>query len=152
MIIEGHIIKQIYRNEETSFSIYVLSLETGEEVIIKGVLPKLTEDLLYEFEVDEVNHPQYGLQYDVKSFKQAATHNREGLISYLSSDLFFGVGIITATRIVDTFGTEAIDIILEDKNVLKRIGFNALQIERFYQALYKNQKLDKVLVDLFLMA
>ena len=36
MIIEGHIIKQIYRNEETSFSIYVLSLETGEEVIIKG--------------------------------------------------------------------------------------------------------------------
>lgn len=149
MIIEGHIIKQIYRNEETSFSIYVLSLETGEEVIIKGVLPKLTEDLLYEFEVDEVNHPQYGLQYDVKSFKQAATHNREGLISYLSSDLFFGVGIITATRIVDTFGTEAIDIILEDKNVLKRIGFNALQIERFYQALYKNQKLDKVLVDLF---
>ena len=104
---------------------------------------------MYEFEVDEVNHPQYGLQYDVKSFKQAATHNREGLISYLSSDLFFGVGIITATRIVDTFGTEAIDIILEDKNVLKRIGFNALQIERFYQALYKNQKLDKVLVDLF---
>lgn len=149
MTIQGYITKQIYRNSENSFSIYAIRLETGEEHTITGSLPNLTLDMLYEFEVEEAVHPRYGLQYKVHSFKPAQMQNKAGLISYLSSDLFFGVGTVKATKIVDALGDNAIDIILEDKNVLKKLGFNNLQTERFYQALFKNQRLDKILVELF---
>ena len=89
------------------------------------------------------------MQFEVKSYKQAESQNKEGLISYLSSDLFFGVGVVKATRIVEHLGDNAIEKILEDKNVLREIGFNPLQTERFYRALYDNQQLDKILVELF---
>lgn len=149
MKIQAYITKQIYKNKENNFSIYAVTLETGEEQTITGVLPELTEDMLYEFEVEEINHPRYGLQYKVHSYKPAQMQNKAGLISYLSSDLFFGVGPVKASMIVEKLGDKAIEIILEDKNVLRKLGFNPLQTERFYRALYLNQKLDKILVELF---
>lgn len=149
MNIQGYIIKQIYKNEENNFSIYRIALENGEEHTITGVLPELARDMLYEFKVKEVNHPRFGLQYQVISYNVAEIQNKTGLISYLSSDLFFGVGPVKATKIVNTLGDNAIEIILNDKNVLRKLGFNPLQTERFYKALYENQRLDKILVELF---
>lgn len=149
MIIKASITKTIYKNPDNNYSIYKVILENGEEETITGVLPDLVENVLYEFEVKEKRHPTYGLQYDVKSYKQAETQNRSGLISYLSSDLFVGIGEVKANRIVDYLGDNAIELILENKNVLREIGFNPLQTERFYQALYDNQQLDKILVELF---
>lgn len=149
MKIKAFITRLVYRNTDNDYSIYRVSLETGEESTITGYLPELTEDILYEFDVEEKVHPQYGLQYNVNSFKAATEQNRIGLISYLSSDLFFGVGVVTATKIVDLLGMDAIEKILEDKNVLRQVGFNALQIERMYQALFHNQETDKLLVELF---
>lgn len=149
MTIQGYITKQIYKNKDNNYSIYAVTLENGVERTITGTLPDLTENMLYEFEVTEVNHPRFGLQYQVSSYKPAEIQNKAGLISYLSSDLFIGVGPVKAARIVNELGDNAIEVILEDKNVLKRLGFNPLQTERFYQALYKNQRLDKILVELF---
>lgn len=149
MIIKAFITKAIYKNPENNYSIYKVALENGEEHTITGILPDLVENILYEFDVKEKIHPKYGLQFEVKSYKQAESQNKEGLISYLSSDLFFGVGVVKATRIVEHLGDNAIEKILEDKNVLREIGFNPLQTERFYRALYDNQQLDKILVELF---
>lgn len=149
MKIQAYITKQIYKNKENNFSIYAIALENGEEQTITGILPDLAEEMLFEFEVEEVYHPKYGLQYKVHSYKPAKMQNKTGLINYLSSDLFFGVGPVKASMIVEKLGDNAIDIILKDKNVLRKLGFNPLQTERFYRALYENQKLDKILVELF---
>ncbi len=149
MKIKAFITKLIYKNTDNDYSIYKVSLENGEEHTITGNLPDLTEDLLYEFDVEEVVHPKFGLQYKVNTFKASTEQNRIGLISYLSSDLFFGVGVVTATKIVDLLGMDAIEKILKDKDVLKQVGFNPLQIERMYQALFHNQETEKLLVELF---
>lgn len=149
MIIKAFVTRAIYKNPENNYSIYKVALENGEEHTITGILPDLVENILYEFDVKEKIHPKYGLQFEVKSYKQAEAQNKAGLISYLSSDLFFGVGEVKATRIVEYLGDNAIEQILENKNVLREIGFNPLQTERFYKALYDNQQLDKILVELF---
>ena len=45
---------------------------------------------------------------------------KEAIISYLSSDLFKGVGKKTAQNIVNTLGDNAINDILDDHSVLEK--------------------------------
>lgn len=150
MKLNAYILHELFRNKENNYTIYKISLEeTGDVEILKGHLPELSSDILYEFEVEEVVHPKYGVQYNVLSYKQTNRQNKVGLISYFSSNLFMGVGPVKATNIVNTFGDDAIRIILEDKTVLKKVGFNPLQIERFYKALVENQALEQTLTSLF---
>ncbi len=149
MKFKGFVQKRIFKNKENNYSIYSVVLENGEEHIITGSLPDLSSDFLYEFEVEENIHPRYGLQYKVLTFKQITSQTEEGLINYLSSDLFFGIGPAKGRRIVKHLGLNAIEKILADKNVLREIGFNPLQTERLYRELYSNQKLESILVTLF---
>ena len=76
----------MFKNNENGYSIYRLSLEDGEVVTIIGYLPEMSDEVLFTFEVEEVNHPKFGLQYHVKSYQKAEKQNKIGLISYLSSD------------------------------------------------------------------
>ena len=127
----GNITHYLFQNKENGYSIAKVVLEDGKEVVITGYFPELSREVSYEFEVEEVSHPKYGLQLKVNSFNKADVQNKEGLVAYLSSDLFTGIGPMRARKIVDELGDEAIKIVLEDKTVLKSIGLNPLQIERF---------------------
>ena len=104
---------------------------------------------MYELEGTWVEHPTYGEQFKVELFKRAQLNSVEGLITYLSSDYFPGIGPKTATKIVEAFGSDAIAKILDDKMILSQIGLNAIRIERFYQQLLSNQTLEAVNIELF---
>ena len=74
----------------------------------------------YTFNGDFVRNPNYGLQFKFDSFTQQKL-NTAGLIQYLASDLFPGVGTVTATKIVDTLGPDALDIIIKNPHALEGI-------------------------------
>lgn len=145
----GNITHYLFQNKENGYSIAKIVLEDGKEVVITGYFPNLSKDVSYEFEVEEVTHPKYGIQLKVNSFSKAEVQNKEGLIAYLSSDLFTGIGPMRARKIVDLFGDDAINKILKDKDLLKQVGLNPLQIERFYQQLFQNQVVEETLVQLY---
>ncbi len=149
MILTGRIVRTVFRNKENSYTIYKIELENGDIETITGNLPVLSIDTLYEFEVSETNHPIYGIQYKVESFSQVEKQNTDGLIKYLSSELFTGIGPKRAERIVNNFGDDAISKIIENKNILKAIGFKPVQIERLYQELLKEAHLEIVMKELF---
>jgi exodeoxyribonuclease V alpha subunit len=56
-------------------------------------------------------HPQYGAQFQVTSYKETKPATLTGLEKYLGSGLIKGVGPVTARRIVSHFGLETLDII-----------------------------------------
>jgi exodeoxyribonuclease V alpha subunit len=56
-------------------------------------------------------HPQYGAQFQVTSYKETKPATLTGLEKYLGSGLIKGVGPVTAKRIVNHFGLETLDII-----------------------------------------
>ncbi|MDY0210738.1 MAG: ATP-dependent RecD-like DNA helicase [Acholeplasma sp.] len=145
----GNITHYLFRNDDNGFSIAKIALESMDEVIITGYLPELSKEVTYTFNVEETTHPKYGLQYKVISFSKAEVQNKEGIIAYLSSDLFTGIGPVRAKKIVDTLGDDAIKKILENKTVLLNMGLNRLQIERFYKQLHDNQVVESTLVSLY---
>jgi len=147
--VKGKIKNYVFHNEENSYSIARLTTEDDLLITIVGYFPRISEDMMYEFFGTWVKHQNYGDQLKVESFKKSEDQSKSGLISYLSSSFFHGIGLKTAEKIVDHFGVNAIQLIQENKMILKEVGLSAIRIEKFYQQLIENQKNEHILVSLY---
>jgi exodeoxyribonuclease V alpha subunit len=145
----GKVKNYVFHNEENSYSIARITNESDEIITIVGYFPIVSEDIMYEFTGSWVKHNSYGDQFKIESFKKCEEQSASGLISYLSSSFFHGIGPKTAEKIVNHFGNDSIRIILNDKKVLKEVGLTAIRIEKFYQQLIENQTNEHILVALY---
>ncbi len=148
-IIKGKIKNYVFHNDENSYSIARITTENEELVTIVGYFPIISEDIDYEFSGTWVTHQNYGDQLKVESFRKCEEQSAAGLISYLSSSFFHGIGTKTAEKIVDVLGSDAIKKIMKNKQVLKEVGLSAIRIEKFYQQLVENQTNEHILVALY---
>ena len=76
----------------------------GKQITFTGFFEQLNENDLYVFYGEVVNHPKYGVQYQVKEYERLKPAGRDGIIEFLSSDLFPGIGFKMATKIVEKLG------------------------------------------------
>src|SRR5690606_35530266 len=81
-------------------------------------IPLVDEE--YDF-VGEFVTNQYGIQFKAKSYSRRNENTLEGVIAYLSSDLFPGIGKVTATKIFNSLGKDSIKLIEEDRSVLDKV-------------------------------
>lgn len=153
--IKGELIHMIFTNHQEHFSIAKIKvLQTNEafpdkEVIIKGYFNQLNPGEPYVFQGDFVKHKKFGSQYQVRHYERYIPNTREGLIAYLSSELFHGVGKKTAERIVKKLGETAVSKILKDSSVLDDIrGLTKDRAEALYQKLQEHQGFEHVVVHL----
>ena len=83
-----------------------------------GYFPELKCDDTYLFYGELVEHPKYGIQYQVKEYERVKPEGKDGLIEFLSSDLFPGIGEKMAKSIVETLGEDVLNKIIKDKSCL----------------------------------
>jgi len=141
--------RYVYHNNENSYSIVRVLSEDDITHTIVGYLPLLSEDVFYEFLGKWIKHDKYGKQFQITSYKKSESQSEEGLISYLSSSLFTGIGPVTAKKIVDKLGSSAIKQILDNKDILSEFGFNRIRTEKLYEQLLENQTNESILIDLY---
>jgi exodeoxyribonuclease V alpha subunit len=80
-----------------------------QEIVVTGSFGDMQEDEDYRFFGHFVDHPRYGKQFLVESYEQAHPTSANGLINYLSSEKFPGIGKKTAEKIIEVLGEDAID-------------------------------------------
>ncbi|QHE53087.1 ATP-dependent RecD-like DNA helicase [Pontibacillus sp. HMF3514] len=140
--IKGESVRMIYHNDEEHFSIALIRIEeTNEsiedsEVVVKGHFSPLDKGEMYIFYGDLKDHPKFGEQYQVNHYQKDIPTSKEGIVLYLSSDLFYGIGKTTAERIVATLGDRAIQHILQNPSVLDDVPY------------LKRDKADQLVADL----
>src|SRR5690625_921226 len=123
----GEIIHTIFHNANEHFSIVKIKIhETNEdykedEIVIKGHFSNLQSGMVYSFFGQMENHPKFGTQYNIEHYQTYIPSDEDGLISYLSSDLFYGVGEKTAKRIVDHLGIHAIRKIIDNPEIIYEV-------------------------------
>ena len=66
-------------------------------------------------------HNKYGDQFLSNSYEVVLPEEREGIVTFLSSDIFKGIGEAKAKRIYDALGDKAIDIIIHEPEKLENI-------------------------------
>lgn len=100
-------------------------------------MPFINEGDSVDLEGEYTVHATYGEQFKVSAFTQRTPENSAAILRYLSSGAIKGVGPTTATRLVERFGEDTLDIIQNhpsDMAVLKGISLQkAMQIHEEYQ-------------------
>ena len=95
-----------------------MSLYVNKTITFTGYFAELNEDDIYCFYGKTVEHPRYGIQFEVSNYERIKPDDVDGLVEFLSSDLFKGVGEKLAKSIVDTLGENVLDEILKDESCL----------------------------------
>lgn len=121
----------------------------GDEIVVTGTFGQIQEGELYCFYGEIVNHPRYGEQLKVERYEQDKPTSTEGLINYLSSSKFPGIGKKTAQTIVELLGETAIDDILDNPDLLDQVaGLNQKKKETLVSSLKENYGMEQIVVGL----
>lgn len=111
MRIEGTYSATIFRSDDNGFSVYRFKLRQVQEktLIVTGYLPPLDADVLYELEGEYVEHPRFGMQFSVSSYRKELPQDADMIVRYLSSPGFPGIGVKLAQNIVDLYGSDILN-------------------------------------------
>lgn len=125
------------------------ALLIDEEIVVTGYFASIHHETTYQFFGTLIHHAKYGEQFAVTRYQQMMPTSEKGLVEYLSSDRFKGIGPKTATNIVDTLGTDAIQLILNDPQSLDKVpGLSMKKADSLRQTLSKYQGTEQVFMKL----
>jgi hypothetical protein len=85
-------------------------------------------------------HPQYGRQFQVEDYTTVLPATVQGIRRYLGSGLVKGIGPRLAERIVDHFGTDALQVIEEQPGRLAEVPNLGPKRTRLITAAWEEQK------------
>ena len=120
--LQGILERIVYENPDTGYTVGRLSARNHSELItVVGNLASVNpgESLLLQGEW--VDNARYGRQFQIEKYETILPANVVGLRKYLGSGLIKGIGPKMATRIVQKFGMDTMDIIEHDPEKLSRI-------------------------------
>lgn len=83
----------------------------NKTITFTGIIHEINLEINYSLEGEVVEHPRYGTQFASISILSRTPTDTEGLILYLSSGIFKGIGYKTAEAIVNSFGSKTIEVI-----------------------------------------
>lgn len=119
----------------------------GKTITFTGFFDQLNENELYAFYGEVVEHPKYGIQYQVKEYERLKPADKDGIIEFLSSDLFPGIGVKMATKIVEKLGENTLDLIIQDPKCLLIVkGLNSQKRQLIYETLINYEDSHKTIV------
>lgn len=151
--IKGHVSKIIYQNEDSGyvvglFRVHESDINLPKTITFTGILPELNLKTNYKFNGEFVNHSKYGDQFNVLTFEIIIPDNNSELVTFLSSDLF-PIGEKTAKKIVDLFGKNTIDIILNEREKLLSIPrLKEDKIDKIHKILLEYQNTSNIVLEL----
>lgn len=156
IMIEGQVDAVYFQNPTTLYKVIRVRVDTDQTqvpteplLVMTGQFPSLHLETAYQFFGQFTHHPKYGDQFAVNHYQQVTLTSENGLIQYLSSHRFPGIGKVLAERIVAKLGQEAIDRILSDKTCLKGIqGLKAKTIDSLFDNLQEHQGVEWIYIKL----
>ena len=134
MQLEGILKNVTYRNAENGFS--VLKFEVSGErgtTTVTGLFPDVQPGETLRMEGEWGSHPKYGKQFLCSHCESVFPTGGAGLIAYLASGLFKGIGKMTATRIVEKFGDDTLRILDLESEKLEGVikGLSGKRLDKF---------------------
>lgn len=119
--VEGTVHTVRFSNPETFWTVATLRTPSGEVPLI-GTLPGLSEGMNVRVEGRWEENARFGRQFKADRFTEIVPVTVEGLGRYLASGFITGIGDKLAQRIVERFGTQTIDVILNEPERLESVS------------------------------
>lgn len=146
--IEGICKAIIFESQTSTYKVIKCLIKNNEEILV-GNFPIMELEGRYRFEGKYVSNEKYGDQFQVESYNVLAHDSKSGLVDYLASDKFKGIGKSTATKIVDALGLDAIDKIKQDPNCLAGIKISKALRDSLKDELIKSEEQEATYIKLY---
>ncbi len=144
--IEGVVEEIIYANYANGYTVCMLDCE-GECVTATGCMPYLSEGESVKLGGAWTNHPEYGRQFSARLYEKIAPKAASAILRYLASGVVKGVRLATAKKIVDKFGDETLNVMLNEPHLLAQIsGISLLKAEQIGQEYAKQQAVSSIVM------
>ncbi|NUI82410.1 SF1B family DNA helicase RecD2 [Staphylococcus borealis] len=153
-MIKGTVDAILFQNNDNFYTVIkVDTIETNESFgnlpTVVGFFPNIVEGDVYTFKGQVVEHPRYGKQLKADTFEKEVPQTKDAIITYLSSDLFKGIGKKTAQNIVNTLGENAINDIMSDASVLEKVSnLPKKKQKQIADQINANQESEKIMIRL----
>lgn len=146
----GNIRKIIYESNNGPYKVGIFKVrETNDDEMreyvnkvigFTGNFAEVNPDVDYILYGRLVEHPKYGTQFDVLNYEIKAPSDLDSLVLYLSSGMFKGIGLKTAKRIVERFGTDTIKTIKENPEDIATVsGMTITKARRMHDKILENE-------------
>lgn len=117
----GQIIQVRFYNENSKFAVILIKDENNQRRLLTGLMFNINTEIQYRFYGSYQMHQKYGMQFKFERYEEVLANDIDQVIKYLSSSLFKGIGKKIATRIVDKLGSNALELIKENNELLDKI-------------------------------
>jgi exodeoxyribonuclease V alpha subunit len=137
-----------YTNEDTGYTVARVAGERGgDPVTVVGPLLGAQAGEHLHLEGRWRNHPLYGRQFEVRSYRSVLPATVQGIRRYLGSGLIKGIGPKMAERIVDQFGVDTLRVLEEDPGLLRSVpGLGPTRTAMIEQAWEEQKAIKDVMV------
>ncbi len=109
MKIVGNVENTVFRNVDNGYSVINLSYN-NKKLTVVGNLPEVYEGQTLELEGNFVVNKKFGEQFQVSEGRVVEPTTLPAIEKYLASGLIYGVGPVTAKKIVEEFGQDTLTI------------------------------------------
>jgi exodeoxyribonuclease V alpha subunit len=111
-VVQGQVEQIVYQAGDSSYAIAQFCVaENQDRIKIVGNFAQLQTGQTLELQGIWKTHPKYGKQFQVTQYQECLPTSSEGLVAYLASGLFEGIGKAIAKRIVEQFGDQTLEIL-----------------------------------------
>lgn len=140
----GSVERIVFRNDQNGYT--VLELSASEELVTAvGIMPYVSVGeelkLLGTFKV----HPNFGDQFSVEVCERSMPTTTTAMLKYLSSGAIKGIGPGTASKLIELFGEDTLDVIEKEPErmtIIKGISRSkAMKISEEFTRIYSIREL-----------
>ncbi len=141
-IVEG----VIYENPANGYTVCDISSD-GKLYTLTGCMPGLSEGERLEAYGEWRKHPEYGEQFNVRSYERRRPESEDEIELYLGSGILPHIGRSTAGKIVEKFGRDALEVIEKTPERLVEIkGISKAKADEIYKRYAEQIGLKKIVV------
>ncbi|MDR0405661.1 MAG: ATP-dependent RecD-like DNA helicase [Clostridiales bacterium] len=120
-ILTGVVEDVVYYNDENCYAVCYIQTES-DYVAVVGYLPYISEGESVAVTGVWTNHAEYGTQFKAEYYEKHLPKEKADILKYLSSGIIKGIRQVTAEKIVERFGGDALNVIADSPEKLACIG------------------------------
>lgn len=137
-----------FQNEENGYTVLKGKAKGYHELVtVVGSMSTVVVGSVLSLQGSWKNDSTYGLQFAVQTFEETMPATAYGIEKYLGSGLIKGIGPVFAKKIVNTFGTQTLEIIETDPDRLLEIrGIGNVRVARVKKSWLEQKEIKNIML------
>lgn len=137
----------LFQNNENGYAVISLQIDEQTKIVARGYFPSVHAGQEVNVTGTWTTHKKFGKQFEVMQCTTQIPTSLLGLKKYLGSGLIKGIGPTYATKLVDYFGADVLEIITNSpKRLFEVPGIGQKRAEQIIIAWQDQKEIAKVMV------